>query len=46
MTGSVALDSFLDKCLARWPEWSVADVFIPEPQRPLAMAWFTLLQEF
>ncbi len=46
MTGSVALDSFLDKWLARWPQWSVAEVFIPEPQRPLAMAWFTLLQEF
>lgn len=46
MTGSVALDSFLDKWLARWPQWSVAEVFIPELQRPLAMAWFTLLQEF
>ncbi|HHW4677897.1 MAG TPA: phytoene/squalene synthase family protein [Xylella sp.] len=46
MSRSSALDSFLDKWLARWPEWSLAEVFIPESQRCLVMAWFALLQEF
>ncbi|MFT4248897.1 MAG: hypothetical protein QM581_12860, partial [Pseudomonas sp.] len=41
-----ALDSFLDKWRTRWPEWAVAERFVPESQRPLALAWFALLQEF
>ena len=46
MTDSTALDSFLDKWRTRWPEWRVVEVFLPEAQRPLAVAWFALLQEF
>src|SRR5690554_1889107 len=38
-------DSFIDKWLQRWPEWSVAEAFVPMPQRRPAMAWFALLQE-
>jgi len=45
VTTSSALDSFLDKWRTRWPEWSVAEPFVPEAQRSLAVAWFTLLQE-
>ncbi|WP_374013637.1 phytoene/squalene synthase family protein [Pseudoxanthomonas koreensis] len=45
MSGSQALDSFMDKWRARWPEWAVAEVFVPPPQRSLAVAWFALLQE-
>lgn len=46
MTDSTALDSFLDKWRYRWPEWRVAEVFVPAHQREPAVAWFTLLQEF
>jgi hypothetical protein len=46
MSAPTALDSFVDKWRARWPEWSVAEVFVPEPQRARALAWFALLQEF
>lgn len=46
MSDSIALDTFLDKWRARWPEWSVADVFVAPGRRALAMAWFALLQEF
>lgn len=41
-----ALEGFLDKWRQRWPEWPVAEVFVPAPQRELAVAWFALLQEF
>lgn len=40
-----ALDSFLDKWRARWPEWSVAQVFVLPEQRGTALAWAALLQE-
>lgn len=43
---SSALDSFLDKWRTRWPEWSVAEPFIAEPERARVAAWFALLQEF
>lgn len=46
MSQSSALDSFLDKWRTRWPEWAVAEPFIPQLQRPLAAAWFALLQEW
>ena len=46
MSDSTALDSFLDKWRARWPEWRVVEVFVPSSQRQLAVAWFALLQEF
>lgn len=40
------LDDFLGKWRGRWPEWRIAQVFLPEPQRLLAEAWFALLQEW
>jgi hypothetical protein len=46
MTDNTALDTFLDKWRSRWPEWSVAETFVPAQQRELAVAWFALLQEF
>lgn len=46
MADSPALDSFLDKWRQRWPEWSLAAVFVPPAQREVAVAWFALLQEF
>jgi hypothetical protein len=46
MTDSTALDSFMDKWLARWPEWRVVETFVPASQRRLAIAWFALQQEF
>lgn len=42
---SAALDSFIAKWRQRWPEWSVAEVFVPTAQRTLALAWASLLQE-
>ena len=38
--------SFVDKWRGRWPEWAVAEVFVPAAQRAPAAAWFALLQEF
>lgn len=46
MTDTTALDNFLEKWRSRWPEWQVAEVFVPASQRQLAVAWFALLQEF
>jgi hypothetical protein len=46
MSGSQALDGFLEKWRRRWPEWAVAGVFVPVALRPGAEAWFALLQEF
>ncbi|KQR10809.1 MULTISPECIES: hypothetical protein [Xanthomonas] len=46
MSQSSALDSFLDKWRTRWPEWSVAEPFVPVAQRHLTAAWFALLQEW
>jgi hypothetical protein len=36
---------FVEKWRARWPEWELAQVFIPAAHRPLVEAWFSLLQE-
>lgn len=41
-----ALDDFLDKWRGRWPEWRIAGVFVPEPERVVAEAWFALQQEW
>ena len=46
MSDSTALDNFLDKWRTRWPEWQMAEVFVPPPRRAVAVAWFALLQEF
>lgn len=46
MTANAALDSFLEKWRERWPEWPIAETFVPPAKRELAVAWFALLQEF
>src|SRR5690606_37146015 len=46
MSTPTALDSFLDKWRQRWPEWAVAEVFVPQEGRDRVVAWFALLQEF
>lgn len=46
MSDSTALDSFLDKWRTRWPEWALAEVFVPAAQRRTVVAWFALVQEF
>jgi len=46
MSDSTALDSFLDKWRARWPEWRSAEIFVLPPHRRVCVAWFALLQEF
>lgn len=45
MSEQQAIGSFIDKWRARWPEWSVAEVFIPRGQRETVLAWMSLLQE-
>lgn len=39
------LSSFIGKWSARWPEWRVAEVFVPVSEREPARAWFALRQE-
>ncbi|MDR2871743.1 MAG: phytoene/squalene synthase family protein [Xanthomonadaceae bacterium] len=46
MSGSPALDNYLQKWRRRWPEWQLAELFVPQGQRELAVTWFALLQEF
>jgi len=36
---------FISKWRERWPEWGIADSFLPAAQRSLAAAWWALLQE-
>lgn len=43
-TGTTA--SFIEKWRTRWPEWSVAEAFLPAADRQVAETWFALLQEF
>ena len=40
-----ALQGFLGKWQAQWPEWRVAEVFVPEAHRARAQAWFALRDE-
>lgn len=42
---SAALADFIAKWRGRWPEWSVAETFVPAEQRARALAWATLQQE-
>jgi hypothetical protein len=44
-TEATALASFTDKWRSRWPEWTVAEAFVPQAQRATALAWAALLQE-
>lgn len=45
MTDPSGTNSFIDKWHARWPEWRVAEVFVPRDERERALAWFALRQE-
>lgn len=45
MTGAAALDGFLGKWQAQWPEWRVAEAFLPASQRACAQAWLALRGE-
>ena len=40
-----AVDSALGKWRARWPEWPLAEPFVPAAQRERAVAWFALRDE-
>lgn len=40
-----ALAAFAGKWRARWPEWTIAEVFVPRSQRDAALAWAVLQQE-
>ena len=42
---SGSASAFIDKWLQRWPEWRVAEVFVPPAQREHALALFALRQE-
>ena len=45
MTDSASLDSFLAKWRTQWPEWAVAEVFLPAARRQRARAWLALRGE-
>lgn len=45
MSDPEELRHFFDKWRARWPEWLVAEAFIPPPQRERALAWLALRGE-
>jgi len=46
MSTETDLDDFLQKWRAAWPEWPLAQVFVPEAHRPLAEAWLALQLEW
>lgn len=46
MSPETDLDEFLQKWRAAWPEWPLAQVFVPESQRATAEAWLALQQEW
>ena len=45
MEGREDLDSFLGKWRQRWPEWRVAEAFVPSASRDTTLAWMSLRQE-
>lgn len=45
MSDQETIDAFTGKWRARWPEWSVAEVFVPHAQREPVLAWMALVQE-
>ncbi len=44
-TAAAERDSFIGKWRARWPEWQVAEAFLPGATRAAWSAWFALRQE-
>ena len=45
MSAPEASQAFLDKLRAHWPEWGVAEAFLPAAQRECALAWLALRGE-
>lgn len=45
MSAEAALEGFVAKWRSEWPEWAVAEAFLPPTQRLLAQAWFALRDE-
>jgi phytoene/squalene synthetase len=45
VSDQAALDAFLDKWRARWPEWRIAEAFVPARERAATLAWLALRQE-
>ena len=45
MSDAEALAGFIDKWRERWPEWRIAEVFVPPHLRGTSVAWFALQQE-
>ena len=45
MIDDAALAEVVGKWRARWPEWQVAEAFVPVNQRERALAWLALLGE-
>jgi hypothetical protein len=45
MSDAEALAGFIGKWRERWPEWRVAEVFVPAQARAASVAWFALQQE-
>ena len=45
MSDAETLAGFIDKWRGRWPEWRVAEVFVPPQSRETCVAWFALQQE-
>jgi hypothetical protein len=45
MSDREALQSFLEKWQQAWPEWTIAEVFLPAKQHELARAWLALVGE-
>lgn len=45
MSDAEALAGFIDKWRERWPEWRIAEVFVPHDLRGTSAAWFALQQE-
>ena len=46
MSDREALQAFFDKSQTQWPEWALAEVFVPVSQRELARAWLALRGEW
>lgn len=42
---NITLQAAREKWLSRWPEWEIAELFLPANTRPLAWVWFAWLDE-
>lgn len=46
MDATQPASSFVEPWRAQWPEWTLAEVFVPPAQRDVASAWFALMHVF